>query len=147
MTLLPNEVVIPTKVDGVTLTNLRLRYEPKGEFHSMFLTEVSSIHYKNVSNWLWLVVGALFVILGSMAFVNSGDIEGAYIAIGGFALIGIYFKTRRTEVKIVSRGGGSLELAASNKFNAISALFDQIEDARFAAENAVADFEGLGDIL
>lgn len=128
MTLQPNETAIDTNVKGLTLTNKRIRYNHGGLLDSMYLEELSSIHYKKTAYPLFLFFAALLLIFGGLTAVNGAmGPEALGTLAGGVLCVIAYFATRKTAFTIYSRGGGTIELSLGQK--GVEALVELIEGA------------------
>lgn len=139
MTLLPNETIVATDVKGLTLTNLRIRHTDGTFLSSMYLEELSSIHYTKEHKPIFIILGVFFgIVAGVIATRNVGpELLGA----AALAILCIvwYFMTRQTDFELVSRGGGKIELSVNNK-SAITELVDLIEKSKLsAADLYIAD--------
>lgn len=133
MKLFLNEVVIPTSLKGVTLTNQRIRYENGPYLSSMFLHEVSSIHYKKDHQPAFLLLGVFLLLVAGFMLANNPTQLMYYIAAGGLLFVSLYLSTRSTDVEIISRGGGKIEISVAKRGDVV-ALVDLVEEVKTEVE-------------
>jgi len=109
MQLLPNEEkLLTSNGDKIILTNHRILMTDSvwGQSFSIiiFLENISSIEKKYKSNILFLIGGALIVLVGFYA--GNQDTVGGLVLGGIF--IAIWWLTRKHVISISSNGGSSL---------------------------------------
>lgn len=138
MTLLPNESVVSTDVKGLTLTNLRIRYTDGTFLSSMYLEELSSIHYTKEHKPFLVGLGILSAVTAAIMMTESMGPEVMAAAAVSVLSFVWYFMTRQTEFEIISRGGGKIELSLKNK-GAITALVDAIESSKLGSSDIDPD--------
>jgi hypothetical protein len=133
MNLLKNEEVASLRVpvNGLMLTNQRIRLARGEECTSMFLSEVSAVHVKFQSNVLWHIVTVLGV-LGAMFSYGNASMEFLMASVVAIILgVAMYRFSRSRKFIITSRGGTGLSFRLQNisAGNALS-LLEQIEEMK-----------------
>ena len=133
MQLLNNEGITSLKVNvnGLMLSNHRIRLAKGDECTSLFLNELSSIEVKYTTEPFWHVatfIGLFLSLYGYSHYWMLTIILGIVLIILG---IGIYIFSRTRKFIITSRGGTKLIFKLQNisASNALS-LVDQIEEMK-----------------
>lgn len=135
MQLRPDEEPIPTSINKVQLTNLRLRYTPNKQIvQSMFLREISSMNIIKTDVFAYLILAVIGVML-LLAGVISGDRFSRLMLLSGgvmVVLFGIlYFLSRRSYLQIIGRGSNEIKIKLSGAdIHASKELIEKIETAK-----------------
>lgn len=139
MEFLPYEEVIGTPIPGLTLTNLRIRYETKDTVHSMFLRELASMHllHKEKRNYMYLAIG--FIGLAVYTYLNlytnpiTAYVPAVSAGLAAYFFL-LYLDSKKTQFVVLSNGGGvmPISISGSNKAGAIR-MIGEIERVKAGA--------------
>lgn len=133
MQLLPQEEFAPLKVtiNGVMLTNYRIRLADDKNCISIFLNEIASIEMKYSDNVLWFVI-AFFGLIGSIFGFMAEEMIAILIGILAIIFgISMYKFSRKRKFIVTSRGGTKLVFSLQNiKSSTAMGLVDQIEELK-----------------
>ena len=134
MDLLSGEAVI-YRGFGLVVTNQRLIFQSEGsvDLRTATIDCVGLCRYSTHQKLWALVLGVLFVLVGIGVLLRDSNSAGVGFVFIGLLLIGLYFITKRSELRIYA--GGSLIPITITGHHA-----DELQDAINAIQKSHLDF-------